>query len=265
MEKKCCAPDCEHCPFPDCNVEMTKQEKWAAHQREYRRKHPGVDTPYHRRWIENHYEQYRQQQNKSQRRRYRDSFEVREKISEKNRRYYQAHKEQMKEYQVNYRERRRSRVRIRMQKLSETANEPKRGTAAAAGYDLCADIQAPVEIPPGDTVMLSTGLAMAIPAGYAGFVYARSGLSTKEGLRPANCVGVIDSDYRGAVGVPVHNDSKEVRFIEPGQRIAQIVIQRITAVWFDEVDSLDETDRGTDGFGSTGKTLPPAYHPEDKT
>ena len=122
MEKKCCAPDCEHCPFPDCNVEMTKQEKWAAHQREYRRKHPGVDTPYHRRWIENHYEQYRQQQNKSQRRRYRDSFEVREKIKEKNRRYYQAHKEQMKEYQVNYRERRRSRVRIRMQKLSETVN-----------------------------------------------------------------------------------------------------------------------------------------------
>ena len=97
------------------------------------------------------------------------------------------------------------------------------------------------------------GIAVAIPDGYFGGIYARSGLSSKEGLRPANCTGVVDADYRGEIKVALHNDSEDVRTIEPAQKIAQLVVQPFLSVTFDEVLSLDETDRGEGGFGSTGK------------
>lgn len=106
---------------------------------------------------------------------------------------------------------------------------------------------------PGEAVKVDTGLAIAIPDGYFGGVFARSGLSTKKGLRPANCVGVIDSDYRGPVMVPLYNDAAAARVIEPGERIAQLIVMPYLAVDFEEVEELGETERGEKGFGSTGK------------
>ena len=146
-------------------------------------------------------------------------------------------------------------MHIQIQKLRETAQLPRRGSAFAAGYDLYA---APadgklVEIAPHATAMIGTGLAVAIPEGYFGGVFARSGLASREGLRPANCVGVIDADYRGECTVAVHNDTDETRTIQPGDRIAQLVILPFLAAEFDETDTLPETERGTGGFGSTGK------------
>lgn len=105
---------------------------------------------------------------------------------------------------------------------------------------------------PGETAKVTTGLAFAIPEGYFGGIFARSGLSTKKGLRPANCTGVVDSDYRGPVIVALHNDSTQTRVIEPGERIAQLILLPYLAAEFDEVEELDETDRGCGGFGSTG-------------
>ena len=101
--------------------------------------------------------------------------------------------------------------------------------------------------------MVGTGIACAIPEGYFGGIYARSGLSAKEGLRPANCTGVVDSDYRGGIKVALHNDSKESRTILPGQKIAQMVVQAFLPVEFETVEDLDATERGGGGFGSTGK------------
>ena len=144
-------------------------------------------------------------------------------------------------------------MKVSIKKLTDTAIIPKRGTDQAAGLDLHADIAENLVIAPGETKLIHIGVSMAIPDGYFGGVYARSGLSTKEGLRPANCVGVIDSDYRGEIMVPVHNDSAVERTITPGQKIAQMIIQPYLAVEFEECDSLDETDRGEGGFGSTGK------------
>ena len=129
------------------------------------------------------------------------------------------------------------------------------GSADAAGYDLYAcpaDGQC-VTIAPHVTAMIGTGLALAIPAGYFGGVFARSGLASKQGLRPANCVGVIDADYRGECTVALHNDTDEVRTVAPGDRIAQLVILPFLAAEFAEADALDETDRGAGGFGSTGR------------
>lgn len=143
-------------------------------------------------------------------------------------------------------------MKVEIKRLTETAVLPVRGSAQAAGYDLCADISEALVIEPGETAKVATGLSFALPDGYFGGIYARSGLATKRGLRPANCIGVIDSDYRGPVIVALHNDSTEPQTIEPGERIAQLIVQPYLAVTFEEVETLDETERGAGGFGSTG-------------
>lgn len=144
-------------------------------------------------------------------------------------------------------------MKIALRKMTESAQIPVRGSLQAAGYDLFADLSEAVTILPQETKMVGTGIACAIPEGYFGGIYARSGLSAKEGLRPANCTGVVDSDYRGEIKVALHNDSKESRTILPGQKIAQIVVQAFLPVEFETVEDLDATERGGGGFGSTGK------------
>ena len=144
-------------------------------------------------------------------------------------------------------------MEIGIKKLTETAQIPMRGSDYAAGYDLYADIQEKLCVAPHNSVKIPTGLALEIPEGYFGAVYARSGLACKESLRPANCVGVIDADYRGPVMVVLHNDSDQTREIIPGERVAQLVIMPFLPVLFKEVDDLTQTIRGEDGFGSTGK------------
>ena len=144
-------------------------------------------------------------------------------------------------------------MKVNIKKLTETAKLPERGSAYAAGYDLFADLQETIEIKPHETYMINTGVAMEIPEGYWGGVFARSGLSAKEGLRPANCVGVVDADYRGPVCVALHNDGEVVRTVTPGQKIAQLVVVPFLAVECDEVEELCDTVRGAGGFGSTGK------------
>lgn len=141
---------------------------------------------------------------------------------------------------------------MNIKKLNPNAIIPTYGSECAAGADLYACIERPVTIEPGQTVFISTGLAMEIPEGYAGFVYARSGLSCKRGLAPANKVGVVDADYRGEITVALHNHSDEPKTIEVNERIAQIVIAPFVHVAFDEVDELSDTVRGAGGFGSTG-------------
>ena len=144
-------------------------------------------------------------------------------------------------------------MQIDIKRLTTTAMLPDHGSDRAAGYDLFADITDNIYIKPHETFLVGTGLAMAIPDGYYGGVFARSGLSLKEGLRPANCVGVIDSDYRGEIKVSLHNDSEETRIVVPHEKIAQLLILPFLSVDFIECDTLDETARGTGGFGSTGK------------
>ncbi len=145
-------------------------------------------------------------------------------------------------------------MKIEITKLRDNAKIPTRGSAMAAGYDLYACLECDsIEIKPHETVKVGTGLAIAVPDGYFGAVFARSGLAAKEGLRPANCVGVCDSDYRGEYIVALHNDSESVRTVTNGDRIAQLVVMPFLSVEFDEVDSLDSTERGAGGFGSTGK------------
>jgi len=141
---------------------------------------------------------------------------------------------------------------IPVKKLRPDAVLPTRGSASAAGADLYACLDAPVTIAPGETVFLPTGLAMEIPEGYGGFVYARSGLATKRGLAPANKVGVIDSDYRGELLIGLHNHGAAAQTIEPGDRIAQLVIAPYLPACFFETEELTQTQRGTGGFGSTG-------------
>ena len=141
---------------------------------------------------------------------------------------------------------------MNIKKLTSTAIIPTRGSEKAAGYDLYADTNSVVEIKPHKTKKINTGIAIMIPNGYYGAIVARSGLSTKKGLRPANCTGIIDSDYRRDIIVALHNDSDEVQTIEPHERIAQLVICPFLSVEFNEVDELDETERGENGFGSTG-------------
>lgn len=145
-------------------------------------------------------------------------------------------------------------MQVKVKKLRPAALLPKHGSEAAAGYDLYAapvDGQ-PVDIAPHCTAMIGTGLAFAIPAGYFGGVFARSGLASKQGLRPSNCVGVIDADYRGECLIALHNDSETPRTVQPGDRIAQLVLLPFLAAEFDETEQLDETVRGAGGFGSTG-------------
>ena len=144
-------------------------------------------------------------------------------------------------------------VNINYTKLRYNAVEPTRGSVCAAGYDLSAAIDEPVMIAPHCTLKIPTGLSMELPDGTFGGIYARSGIATKEGLRPANCTGVVDSDYRGEIVVALHNDSDKYRIVEPGQRIAQLIVQPYVYAKFTEANVLNETDRGADGFGSTGK------------
>ena len=144
-------------------------------------------------------------------------------------------------------------MNIDIKKLRDSAIVPTRGSEYAAGYDLyaCGEEDA-YQLNPHTVLKVPTGIAMAIPSGYFGAVFARSGIATKRGLRPANCVGVIDSDYRGEIIVALRNDSDETQEFNRGERIAQIVIVPYLAVEFNEVYELDETSRGDGGFGSTG-------------
>ena len=147
-------------------------------------------------------------------------------------------------------------MNIKVKRMSEEAKLPTRGSEKAAAYDVYAclsDKNALVTIMPHQTMLIGTGLRMAPPEGFYVGVYARSGLSSKEGLRPANCVGVIDEDYRGEYLVAVHNDSEVTRSVRHGDRIAQILLQKRYDMDFEEVDELDTTGRGDGGFGSTGK------------
>ncbi|MBQ1804675.1 MAG: dUTP diphosphatase [Oscillospiraceae bacterium] len=144
---------------------------------------------------------------------------------------------------------------VQIKKLKSQATLPTSGSRYAAGYDLyaCLDGDGEVTIPAHRTVKIGTGLAVALPEGTFGAIFARSGLATKEGLRPANCVGVIDSDYRGECIVSVHNDSGVERTVRTGERIAQLVLLPFLPMQFEEVDALEDTERGDSGFGSTGK------------
>lgn len=143
-------------------------------------------------------------------------------------------------------------MELRIKKLSNSAVIPSYGSASAAGADLYACEGAEVTIKPGETKLIHTGIAMEIPEGYVGLVYARSGIAVKRGLAPANKVGVIDSDYRGEIMVAIHNHSEIGQTIADAERIAQIVIAPYLTVDFVEAQELDETDRGAGGFGSTG-------------
>lgn len=143
-------------------------------------------------------------------------------------------------------------MNIKIKKLKDNAVVPTRGSKYAAGADLYS-AENDLYIEDRQTVMIGTGIAMEIPEGYVGLVYARSGLACKEGLAPANKVGVIDSDYRGEIKVALYNQSGEKKLVKKGERIAQIVIAPFLAPEFTEVSELDETDRGDGGFGSTGK------------
>ena len=136
--------------------------------------------------------------------------------------------------------------------LNSLARVPVRGSQNAAGYDLYAATNEQIVIAPHETKKISTGLAMEIPEGTFGAIFARSGLATKNSLRPANCVGVIDSDYRGECIVALHNDSDRDRWIMPGERIAQLIILPYLSVDFNVVEELSDTERGSGGFGSTG-------------
>ena len=144
-------------------------------------------------------------------------------------------------------------AQVQVKKLNERAILPTAGSRFAAGYDLYACLDRNVEIPPHKTVVIGTGLSLALPEGTFGAVFARSGLAAKEGLRPANCVGVCDSDYRGEYAIALHNDSGVSRWIHHGERIAQLVLLPFLPMEFSETDALSETERGAGGFGSTGK------------
>ena len=142
--------------------------------------------------------------------------------------------------------------KVNVRKLNPNAVLPTYGSEFAAGADLYACIENDILVFPGETVMVGTGLAMEIPEGYAGLIYARSGIATKRGLAPANKVGVIDSDYRGEIMVSLHNHSNSAQTIADKERVAQLVITPFLKVEYTETDELSDTVRGTGGFGSTG-------------
>ena len=145
-------------------------------------------------------------------------------------------------------------IKVNFKKLDKNAHAPTYGSEYAAGADLYALTNGEtLHFAPGETKMIKTGLAVEIPEGYAGLVYARSGIATKRGLAPANKVGVIDSDYRGEVMVSLHNHSGACQEISDGERIAQLVITPFLAAEFCETDELSDTVRGEGGFGSNGK------------
>jgi len=144
-------------------------------------------------------------------------------------------------------------MRINYKKLNEFAKEPTSGSKYAAGVDLYAATDEPLLVFPHTTEKVSTGIAVDLPLGTFGAIFARSGIATKRGLRPANCVGVIDADYRGPVIVAIHNDTNQIQTIEPQERIAQLVVVPYFQVDLNEVDELSETVRGTAGFGDSGR------------
>lgn len=143
--------------------------------------------------------------------------------------------------------------KIHVKLLRDGAHMPTYGTAEAAGADLYACLEEALTILPGQTAPVPTGIALEVPGGCAGLIFARSSMGVKRDLAPANKVGVIDSDYRGEIFVMLHNHGKEVRTVEPGERVAQIVIVPVFTPGFSQVDSLSDTVRGEGGFGSTGK------------
>lgn len=144
-------------------------------------------------------------------------------------------------------------MKVKIQYLNEKAIKPEYATAGSAGMDLCAAMDNPVELRVGGRVMIPTGIAMQIPEGYGGFIFPRSGLAYKKGISMANCVGVIDSDYTGEIQVVLHNISGHDYTVNPGDRIAQIVFLPVGMAELCEVEELEETRRGTGGFGSTGE------------
>lgn len=160
-------------------------------------------------------------------------------------------------------------IQIKMKRLAETATLPQKAHTSDACFDLYAHIPDAIyhewnggtevkaangiKIRPGETIMVGTGVAAELPAGYYAAIYARSGLASKQGLRPANCTGVIDCSYRGEWIVALHNDGAETRIVHNGDRVAQFAVLPVLDSAIEEVDELSETDRGTGGFGSTGK------------
>lgn len=144
-------------------------------------------------------------------------------------------------------------MKVGIKKLNEKAVVPAYGSEFAAGADLYACIDGDLEIKPHQTVLIPTGIALELPIGYAGLIYARSGLATKKGLAPANKVGVVDCDYRGEVKVSLHNHSEETQTVSAGERVAQLVITPYITAEFVLKDELSETVRGAGGFGSTGR------------
>ncbi len=142
--------------------------------------------------------------------------------------------------------------KVEIKKVKENAKIPTYGTINAAGADLYACIEEEMIFAPHETKLVPTGLSLAIPEGYAGLIYARSGLASKRHLAPANKVGVVDSDYRGEVLVALHNHSNEEQKIEAYERIAQFIITPYLKAEFEEVEELEESERGSSGFGSTG-------------
>ena len=140
-----------------------------------------------------------------------------------------------------------------IKRVRPNARLPVYGTEFSAGADLCACLDAPVTLAPNETRLIPIGIAAELPEGYVGLVFARSGLATKRGLAPANKVGVIDSDYRGEFMIALHNHGAESRRVANGDRIAQLVVTPVIQPVYFETDTLDETERGTGGFGSTGK------------
>ena len=144
-------------------------------------------------------------------------------------------------------------MKINIKKLNKNAIIPTRGSEGAAGMDLYACTSSPIVIMPHNTVKVGTGIAVELPHGYFGAIFARSGLATKNGLRPANAVGVCDEDYKGEYIVALHNDTDIPQTINPMERIAQLVVMPYLPVEFNEVDELNNTERGSGGFGSTGK------------
>ena len=144
-------------------------------------------------------------------------------------------------------------MNVNIKKLDEKAIIPTYGTEFSAGADLYNLSEEPVAIEPHSTVLIHTGIAVEIPVGYCGLIFARSGLASKRGLAPANKVGVIDADYRGEVMVALHNHTDMLAAVEPGERVAQLAIVPFLKAEFNLADELSDTDRGQGGFGSTGK------------
>ena len=144
-------------------------------------------------------------------------------------------------------------MQVKVKKLNKNAILPIYSSESAAGADLCALLDEPITIASGETVFIKTGLALEIPEGYVGLIYARSGLACKRSVAPANKVGVIDSDYRGEIMVALFNHGSQEQTIEPGERVAQLVITPYLTAEFSEVEEITDTQRASGGFGSTGR------------